>query len=183
VNAAAPGPAHRLLPALLILAGAAIPAVFAQEPPVPACPAPEARQFDFWIGHWTVTTPEGAVAGDSRIESILEGCAVLEHWTGAKGGRGKSLKAWNATHRAWEQFWVDKDGQRLLLRGGLREGSMVLESVDEGVAGARRERIRWTPAADGSVRQLWEASTDGGATWSVEFDGRYTRVLDVDRAE
>jgi len=142
----------------------------------------EHRQFDFWIGHWTVRA-NGEVAGDSRVESILDGCALLEHWTGAKGGRGKSLNAWNPAHRAWEQFWVDKDGQRLLLRGGLRDGAMVLESVDEGITGARRERITWTPNADGSVRQVWEASTDGGASWNVEFDGHYTQRLDVDRAE
>lgn len=139
------------------------------------------REFDFWIGHWTVTA-NGEVAGTSRVESILDGCALLEHWTGARGARGKSLNAWNSAHGAWEQFWVDKEGQRLLLRGGLRGGSMVLESVDEGLPGARRERITWTPNADGSVRQVWEASEDGGANWSVEFDGHYTQQLDVDRA-
>jgi len=37
-----------------------------------------------------------------------------------------------------------------------------------------RQRITWTPAADGNVRQLWEAADDEGA-WSVVFDGRYTR--------
>jgi hypothetical protein len=33
------------------------------------------------------------------------------------------------------------------------------------------------------VRQLWEMSTDGGTTWNVEFDGLYTRVMDVDRGD
>jgi len=28
---------------------------------------------------------------------------------------------------------------------------------------------------DGTVRQLWEQSVDGGKTWSVAFDGLYTR--------
>ena len=37
-------------------------------------------------------------------------------------------------------------------------------------------RITWTPGADGSVRQLWESSADGGTTWSVVFDGRYVRA-------
>ena len=31
---------------------------------------------------------------------------------------------------------------------------------------------------DGSVRQLWEASQDGGATWSVLFDGLYQAAGD-----
>jgi hypothetical protein len=147
-----------------------------------ACSAPEHRQFDFWIGHWTVAA-NGQVAGDSRIESILEGCAVQETWTGASGNRGKSLSVYNRAHGAWEQFWIDSQGDRLLLRGGLRDGAMVLENVHEPAATTGRERITWTTNADGSVRQLWEASTDGGTTWRVKFDGLYTRVVDVDRVD
>lgn len=36
-------------------------------------------------------------------------------------------------------------------------------------------RITWNPTAPGRVRQLWETSTDGGATWTVAFDGRYIK--------
>jgi hypothetical protein len=39
-----------------------------------------------------------------------------------------------------------------------------------------QQRITWTPMADGSVRQLWESSIDGGRTWAVLFDGRYVRM-------
>ncbi len=42
-------------------------------------------------------------------------------------------------------------------------------------SGMVRHRISWTPGEDGSVRQLWEASKDGGATWNVLFDGLYVR--------
>ena len=151
------------------------------------CSAPENRQFDFWLGHWTVTA-NGQVAGDSRIESILDGCAVLETWTGASGNRGKSLNVFNRALGAWEQFWIDSAGDRLLLRGGMRgDGalgkSMVLDNVHEAGTDARRERITWTALPAGGVRQLWEMSMDGGATWKVEFDGLYTRVLDVDRVD
>jgi hypothetical protein len=64
----------------------------------------------------------------------------------------------------------------LLLSGGLVEGSMVLQGnmVDE--EGRVRHRITWTPVAAGQVRQLWEASRDGGVTWSAVFDGRYART-------
>ena len=37
-----------------------------------------------------------------------------------------------------------------------------------------KQRITWTPNADGSVRQLWEAADAKGA-WTVAFDGRYTK--------
>jgi hypothetical protein len=29
--------------------------------------------------------------------------------------------------------------------------------------------------ADGTVRQLWETSSDGGSTWTTSFDGLYRR--------
>jgi hypothetical protein len=38
------------------------------------------------------------------------------------------------------------------------------------------ERISWTPLPRGDVRQLWERSADGGRTWTVIFDGRYSRA-------
>jgi hypothetical protein len=36
-------------------------------------------------------------------------------------------------------------------------------------------RISWTPQAEGTVRQHWETSTDGGKSWTTAFDGRYAR--------
>jgi hypothetical protein len=41
--------------------------------------------------------------------------------------------------------------------------------------GAALQRITWSQLPGGKVRQLWEASKDGGKTWTVVFDGTYTR--------
>ena len=81
----------RLVCSLATVAPAA-PSLLAAQETAPAaapkaCAAPEHRQFDFWIGEWEVTTPNGAPAGRNRIESILDGCALRESWTGAKGRR------------------------------------------------------------------------------------------------
>jgi hypothetical protein len=63
----------------------------------------------------------------------------------------------------------------LLLEGGLRGKSMVLEGQTIGANGqVIKHRISWTPNADGSVRQHWE-STDAKGQWSTAFDGSYTR--------
>ncbi|MCZ6779898.1 MAG: hypothetical protein O7F16_13170 [Acidobacteria bacterium] len=35
-------------------------------------------------------------------------------------------------------------------------------------------RITWADNSDGSVRQHWEISKDGGKSWETAFDGRYT---------
>ena len=142
----------------------------------PSCQSPAYRQFDFWIGRWEVRGPAGRVAGTNHVERVLGGCALVEHWAGARQGSGTSLNFYDAADGRWHQTWVDNEGQPLYLSGGLRDGRMVLEGVTRGTDGrATRQRITWTPLAGGDVRQLWESSTDDGATWSVVFDGRYIR--------
>lgn len=141
--------------------------------PRPALP-PESRQFDFWLGEWDVTNAAGKLAGTSKIESIAA-AGLLESWTGATGYTGRSLNAWNAAKKQWQQYWVGSDGGVLELSGGLVDGRMVLAG-EHGVKGGRRlERITWTPNADGTVRQHWEQSADGGKTWTTAFDGLYRR--------
>jgi hypothetical protein len=142
------------------------------------CQGPEYRQFDFWIGHWDVYGADGNKVGENRIDAFGNGCALLENWSGSSGVTGKSLTMYDATDRQWHQTWVDSSGSRLLLDGGLVDGNMVMgsESPNPTAPGATvRQRIHWTPAPDGSVRQLWETSTDGGHSWSVAFDGRYVK--------
>lgn len=143
-------------------------------PPSPALP-PEARQFDFWIGDWEVTNPAGKVAGTNKIDSIAGGAGLLEQWTGATGYTGRSLNAWNAAKKQWQQYWVGSDGGVLELSGVLVDGRMVLVGGRE-VGGTRRiEKITWTPNPDGTVRQHWEQSADGGKTWTTAFDGLYRK--------
>lgn len=139
------------------------------------CTAEQYRQFDFWIGSWEVTTPEGNVAGENTIDSILGGCALRERWRGTRGMNGTSTNTYDPHRDLWHQTWVDDRGGFLLLSGGIRDGSMVLsgEMVDE--RGPILHRITWTPMDGGEVRQLWETSRDGGATWEIVFDGRYSR--------
>lgn len=156
----------------------------ANEAPAPAAPAPTAepkdcataeyRQFDFWLGTWEVRLPDGSLAGANTIEAILGGCAIVEHWTGALGGRGTSLNFYDAVTKRWSQTWIDNHGSPLRLEGGFRGGAMVLEGDQTDAAGQTvRNRLTWTPRADRHVRQLWESSKDRGATWAVEFDGDY----------
>jgi hypothetical protein len=182
------GAAMRVLPLLALLMStnapshgtAAAPAPVAVPTPA-ACAAAERRAFDFWIGEWEVIGPKGNIVGHSRIEAILGGCAIAEHWQSATGNGandGNSYNIYNADLKRWEQFWVDASGSRLLLAGGLVEGSMVLEGRQDLPAADgvhARDRITWTPNADGSVRQRWENSKDEGKTWTVAFDGLYRR--------
>ena len=163
------------------LAVSCIRPVFAQSsskpsPPPDPCSAPEHRQFDFWIGDWNVTTPDGKQAGTNRIESIAGGCGLLENWSDAGGGSGKSLNYYSPRDQKWHQTWTGSGGSFLMLEGGLEDGKMVLRGTTRRRAGGNRlDRITWTPLPDGRVRQHWQVSTDGGTTWSDAFLGIYTK--------
>lgn len=65
----------------------------------------------------------------------------------------------------------------LLLDGRYGDEKMVLEGdIPRRGGGVIRNRITWFRLAAGKVRQLWEQSMDGGATWAVTFDGTYSPI-------
>jgi hypothetical protein len=159
-----------LIRALLLLAAAA-----SHASPPPACAAPEHRQFDFWLGDWQVHRPDGVLAGLNRITREYGGCVIHERYANGRGYSGESLNAYDAARKLWHQTWVDDSGLLLTLEGRWNGRSMVLEGLAPGADGAlAKQRITWTPNADGSVRQLWE-STNAKGEWIVVFDGRYTK--------
>jgi hypothetical protein len=140
-----------------------------------ACEGSEHRQFDFWIGEWNVRTPDGKLAGVNSISSEYGGCVVHERYSTSRGYSGESLNVFDATRKVWHQTWVDTSGTLLLLDGGLRGKSMVLEGQTVGAEGElTKHRITWTPNVDGSVRQHWE-STDTKGHWITAFDGTYSK--------
>ena len=148
------------------------------EPPAGPCDAAEYRQFDFWIGDWNVTAKDQP-AGTNSIHPVHGGCALQENWQGAGAGgiSGSSFNIFDRASGKWHQTWVDASGTLLQLDGGLVGGSMVLAgSRPAATGGTALHRISWTPNEDGSVRQLWEASQDEGASWNVLFDGLYVKA-------
>jgi hypothetical protein len=149
----------------LVLAARAFAAT-AAEPPAPAapCDTPEHRRFDFWVGEWTVTAPQLPTPARSSISLVQEGCALREEYDSRRGVTGTSLSFYEAARSQWHQTWIDNQGQPLYLRGGWRDGRMVLE--DE--AG---NRVTWEALEGGRVRQLWEQ--EKGDETVVVFDGVY----------
>ena len=144
-------------------------------PPPPACTAPEFRQLDFWLGRWKVTNPKGVQVGTSEISRVSEGCAVREQWTSARGQGGTSLNYYDPSERQWHQDWVGGDGTILHLRGGLKDGAMVLTNEDPSAKVSILSRITFTPLPDGKVKQEWALSKDQGKTWQISFLGFYEK--------
>jgi hypothetical protein len=146
----------------------------AQAPAPKPCSAPEAKQFDFWIGDWDVFE-DGKLAGTNRIERMY-GCVIHESWKSPELA-GQSLNVFDTKRGVWHQTWIDSNAGLLVLEGAFKAGSLSMSDATlPGKKDPKRvNEISWTPNADGSVRQHWRASSDGGATWKTVFDGKYMR--------
>ena len=139
------------------------------------CRGEEHRQFDFWLGAWEVHDAQDEFAGHNEIRRVADGCALLEHWRGVRGGEGLSINTYDVDAKRWTQRWVGA-GVTLWLEGGLEEGRMVLTSPAPRTTprGPVLDRITWTALDDGRVRQVWDVSVDDGANWQTIFEGYYS---------
>ncbi|MES2392343.1 MAG: hypothetical protein V4555_11930, partial [Acidobacteriota bacterium] len=160
-----------------MLTTAIIPAPTASATTPKACP-PQAHQFDFWLGEWSVTGPNGKHAGDSSIQSILGNCVILENWTSASlPYTGKSFNSFDVATKSWTQYWVDSTGATSLFTHGIFTApSLIFEGHNPNAKGQPSlQRFTFTRLDAGNVRQLQEDSTDGGKTWTTTYDLHYTR--------
>jgi hypothetical protein len=142
----------------------------------PPCAEGPFREFDFWAGEWDVRDAAGKTAGVNTITKEENGCVLVERWRAAGGATGQSYNYFDPAAGKWRQLWVGL-GLLLHMEGGFHDGSMVLEGPLQYLADGRTTILRgtWSRLPDGRLRQLFEESTDNGATWNVWFDGYYTR--------
>jgi hypothetical protein len=141
----------------------------------------ENRQFDFWVGDWNVvTTRELTPVGRSHIERTIGDCVIWENWTslGDSGYAGKSYNIYNVDLKHWEQFWVDNGGDTIHFHGALIDGVMdfYTDAIPQGDGKTLTRRLRFYNLGGDRVRQFSQGSTDGGRTWTVEYDFTYQRV-------
>lgn len=143
-----------------------------------ACADLSYRQFDFWLGEWNVNNTAGKLIGHDRIVKGFGGCVLQESWTSVEGGTGGSFSMYDASRKVWHQTWVDSSGTLVVLEGGLKDGRMVLTGTQVGHDGKpEATRMTWT-VEKGKIRQLWEASPDGGKSWNTIFEAIYSKADD-----
>lgn len=114
----------------------------------------------------------------NHISSEHGGCVIREDYSTKGGYTGMSMSFYDAARKQWHQTWMGVDGSALFIEGGLNDrGEMVLSNRNTPYYrdGMAINRITWTPLDDGSVRQHWQASEDGGKNWTTVFDGLYVK--------
>ena len=62
------------------------------------------------------------------------------------------------------------------LAGTFADGTLIFRGERRKPDGSTLlHRLSFHANPDGTVRQLWETSSDGGSTWSTAFDGLYRK--------
>jgi tetratricopeptide (TPR) repeat protein len=136
----------------------------------------ESRMFDFWVGEWEVKTAQGQVAGQSSVQLLLEGCALLENWTDGQNGQGKSLNSDNTDKQMWQQFWTDQYGRVTEYRDSeWRADTLRYTARQIMPQGPALLHMSFAPLGPDRVRQWGEISYDDGKTWAQSFDLYYHR--------
>jgi len=145
------------------------------------CTSPEYRQFDFWIGDWDVfETDSGTSTAHVRVDGILGGCVLHEHYEDNTGAVGDSFTTYDVGRKLWHQTWVTNRGRLLTIEGSAENGAMTLSGAYYREDGAEvRVRGIWAPMG-GTVREWAVTSSDAGKTWQPWFDLSFRQRVQAD---
>jgi len=135
------------------------------------------RQLDFWIGDWVVYA-NGQMVGFNKIVKVENGCALRENWKSVVSSHtGTSHNFYDKNLKKWHHVWVGNDGIVVNVKGVYEGNRMVMTSNEYRDEKGNRtiDRITWLNNADGTVRQTWEQSKDGGLAYTLLWDGLYRR--------
>jgi hypothetical protein len=153
---------------------------FAQAAQKP-CAAPEASQFDFWIGDWNLTWSD-SLYGTNHVEKLWGNCTVHENFSDpATNYQGQSWSVYSTNYKIWQQTWVDSQGGYIHLTGGMNSDSLILLTQERPVppsvspTGKMTNRMVYYNIKRDSFDWSWEASTDGGKTWKPSWQIHYQR--------
>jgi hypothetical protein len=158
--------------------------------PVSSALPAESRQFDFWVGEWDVNLRvrqddgswEDQIRSTAKIYPILNGKAVLELWSDARGDgiKGFSLRYFDTARDEWV-LWLNWPGPNRSgsssLSGSFRHGRGEFFSTRQAPDGTETlSRYTFSDVTDDSLRWDDAFSTDGGLTWTNNWIMEFSRT-------
>lgn len=149
----------------------------AQKPSVSACLAPEANQFDFWLGEWDAIYSDTLKPAFNKIVKPYDNCIIEENFSDPNTGfKGKSVSGYNPKTKKWQQTWVDNQGAYIALTGEFKDGKMQLNNEILKPDGKKvLQRMLFYNITRDSFDWSWDSSTDQGKTWTVNWKIHYVR--------
>jgi hypothetical protein len=139
------------------------------------CSAPQAAQFDFWIGDWDLTWQD-TLHGTNHIEKLFGNCTVHENFNGSGNYLGQSWSVYKPSTNQWQQTWVDNQGGYIALTGSWDGKQMVLNTGEtQTPKGKQSFRMVYYNIQPNSFDWRWESTSDEGKTWNPNWQIHYER--------
>lgn len=160
----------------------------APPPPTPGpCAAKENAFLRSLVGEWDVDAEFRAgadgwekAAGRASIASELEGCVLVQHYRGTRGGdRWEFLAVLGAsgTDRPIQELFVhSQHGVMSLSAGAISGGTLTVEDRPTVKGAVVRIQHVYSNAGPGGFRYESRRSTDGGRTWAVAWRATYRKA-------
>ncbi|PWN05469.1 hypothetical protein DDZ15_14375 [Rhodohalobacter mucosus] len=168
---------------LLVLSSPVLFAQVSEESPEPE------ELFDFWVGEWNVSWDEGDGSkgrGINIVEKTLDGTVIQENFSiteGQQSGfKGTSISVYQQRFERWKQAWADNNGGYYDFTGDLDGEKRIFRTEMRELPDGRRlmQRMVFYDIAEDSLMWDWEASYDGGETWTLNWRIRYNRITETD---
>lgn len=147
----------------------------------------DSKLFDFWIGNWDVSWTEDNGKkgyGTNTVTKTLDGKVINEDFQilegQSKGFKGHSISTFLNRKKNWKQTWMDSNGGYYDFIGGIKNGNPIFKTkVIEFKGKQFVQRMTFKDIKKNSFIWDWESSTDGGKTWTLQWQINYKRKVSV----
>lgn len=165
---------------LLVLSSPVLLAQISGDSPDPV------EYFDFWIGEWEVSWDEGdgkVGRGINIVEKTLDGTVIQENFRiteGQQSGfKGTSISVYQQRFERWKQAWADNNGGYFDFTGESDGEKRIFRTEVRELPDGRKlvQRMVFYDITENSLMWDWEASYDGGETWTLNWRISYRRIL------
>ncbi|MEO0338453.1 MAG: hypothetical protein AAF242_04490 [Bacteroidota bacterium] len=142
------------------------------------------KWFDFWVGTWDATWDEGEGKkgkGINRITKTLDGTVIHENFEILEGQnkdfKGTSISVYQVRFKKWKQAWADNQGGYYDFTGSKNGDERAFQTAVFNTQDGRAitQRMVFKKITDRSMTWDWEASQDGGETWTLNWRIFYTK--------
>jgi hypothetical protein len=171
---------NSIVSVMMIGAAASItlaPKAYPAPDPSPCSTSSASRQLDYWLGDWVIGEPRGSMSATSKVYLALDKCLVVESWDGGRGHKGENIFGYSPDDKSWHGMFADNQCRvHVFVDGKVSAGFAEFSGPSRGSDGGTvLNRVRIVQIGPDKIEQIWDKSSDNGATWTTEFRGEYSR--------